>query len=174
MKIAVTGHTAGIGLAIVNLLKKDHKITGFSRTNGYHLKDVDNIVSAAESVDVFVNNAYYKYQQCEILKQLAHRWQGTNKHIINVGSTCINYPRIESELDSDPWEYRDHKTALEKMFRKLAKQPNACTISLINPGAVDTDMIQHLTVPKLSPEDVAQATDLLIKNKKIKELTLWL
>ena len=174
MKIAVTGHTAGIGLAIVNLLKKDHTIIGFSRTNGYNLNDVDNIVSAAEQSDVFVNNAYYKYQQCEILKQLSHRWQGTNKHIINIGSTCVNYPRIESELDSDPWEYRDHKTALEKMFRKLAKQPNACIISLISPGAVDTDMIRHLTVKKLSPVDVAEATNLLIQNKKIKELTLWL
>jgi len=104
---------------------------------------------------------------------LARCWQGTNKHIINIGSTCVNYSRIEAELDNDPWEYRDHKTALEKMFRVLVKQSDACAISLINPGPVDTDMIRHLTVPKLSPVDVAQAINLMIENKKIKELTLW-
>lgn len=174
MKIAITGHTAGIGRAIMDLLKNDHDIIGVSRTNGYNLTDVDTIVSATKHVDVFINNAYYKYQQCEILKQLAYCWHDTNKHIINIGSTCVNYSRIEQELDSDPWEYRDHKTALEKMFRKLTKHPNACAISLLSPGAVDTDMVRHLTIPKLSPVDVAQAVDLLIKNKKIKELTLWL
>jgi len=173
MIVAITGHTRGIGLAVASLLGKEHTIIGLSRANGYDLSDTDAIMSTVKTADIFVNNAYYKYQQCNILKQLAEIWHGTNKQIINIGSTCVNYPRIETELDNDPWEYRDHKAALEKLFRKLVKENNSCIINLINPGGVDTEMIKHLSGPKLSPLAVAEAVKLVIDNKKIKELTLW-
>jgi NAD(P)-dependent dehydrogenase (short-subunit alcohol dehydrogenase family) len=173
MIIAITGHTKGIGLAITTLLNKNNTIIGLSRSNGYNLEDITPIIDAVRHADVFINNAYHKYQQCNILKQLANEWQGTNKQIINIGSTCVNYPRTELELDNDPWEYRDHKTALQKLFRKLVKENNACTINLINPGGVNTDMIKHLSGPKLTTQEVANAVKFIIDNKKIKELTLW-
>jgi hypothetical protein len=173
MIVAITGHTKGIGLAVATVLSKDHTIIGLSRSNGYHLDDITTIINAGEHADIFINNAYHKYQQCYILQQLANMWKGTDKQIVNIGSACVNYPRLESELDNDPWEYRDHKTALEKLFRKLVKENNACVMNLINPGAVDTDMIKHLSGTKLDPMDVANAVQLLLGNKKIKELTLW-
>ena len=58
MKIAITGHTAGIGKAIAESCEAaGHEVVGFSRTTGYHLfKDLELVVADAEDCDVFINN----------------------------------------------------------------------------------------------------------------------
>lgn len=172
MRIAITGHTSGIGLAIFNLFKDTNEILGFSRSNGFNIKDVDPIVESIVDADIFINNAYYEYQQCVLLQKINNMWAGTNRQIINIGSTCVHYPRLEQDLDSEPWPYRDHKSALEKLFRHLVKQENSCRLHLINPGAVDTDMIKHISCTKLEPLSVAIAVQTVINFPSIKELTI--
>jgi NAD(P)-dependent dehydrogenase (short-subunit alcohol dehydrogenase family) len=173
MKIAITGHTSGIGLALANILQQDHTIVGLSRSNGYDIEDVFGIVHAANDCDVFINNAYCEYQQALLLQELYFKWEDTDNQIINIGSVVTNYPRSQIELDSSPWPYRDHKIALEKMFRKLVWRHSPCSLHLISPGPVDTPMVKHLNVPKLNTESVVDAVDMVMKNKHIKELTLW-
>ena len=173
MKIAITGHTSGIGLAIANKLQQDHEIIGLSRSNGYGIDDSTNIFDAASDCDVFINNAYSEYQQALLLQLFYSEWKDTRKQIINIGSVVTNYPRSQIELEHYPWPYRDHKIALEKLFRKLAWERSRCSLHLISPGAVDTPMVKHLRVSKLNPNSVVDAVDIVMQNKYIKELTLW-
>ena len=60
MKIAITGHTEGIGKAIAEAcMDAGHEVVGFSRSTGHHLfKDIESVVAEAEACDVFVNNRY--------------------------------------------------------------------------------------------------------------------
>ena len=173
MKIAITGHTSGIGLALADRLKQDHDIVGLSRSNGYNIEEVTDIVEAAKDCDVFINNAYCEYQQALILQVLYSIWKDTDKQIINIGSVVTNYPRSQIELEDYPWPYRDHKIALEKMFRKLAREHNSCSLHLISPGPVDTPMVKHLQVAKLNPNSVVDVVLNVMYNRTIKELILW-
>ena len=97
MKIAITGHTRGIGKAIADLLP-EHEIIGLSRSNGYDITDVKKIVDAAKDCDIFINNAYHEFDQEKILKALNIEWKNTDKVIISIGSTVTDYPRIERNL----------------------------------------------------------------------------
>ena len=115
MKIAITGHTSGIGLALANRLKQNHEVVGLSRSNGYGIDDTTAIFDAANDCDIFINNAYSEYQQALLLQLFYSQWKDTAKQIISIGSVVTNYPRSQVELDNYPWPYRDHKIALEKL-----------------------------------------------------------
>jgi NAD(P)-dependent dehydrogenase (short-subunit alcohol dehydrogenase family) len=173
MNIAITGNTSGIGLALANRLQQDHDIVGLSRSNGYNIADTTKILDAAKDCDVFINNAYCEYQQALLLQSFYAMWKDSDKQIINIGSVVTNYPRSQVELDNYPWPYRDHKVALEKLFRKLAWERSKCSLHLISPGPVDTPMIKHLNVPKLNPNSVVDVVLNVMYNRNIKELTLW-
>ena len=172
MKIAITGHTRGIGKAITENLK-GNDIIGLSRSNGYEISSIQKIVDTAKDADIFINNAYDGYYQRDLLVAFYNEWKDTNKMIINIGSIVTDYPRIERELDSQPWPYRDHKTALRDTFRKLVKEPHNCRMALINPGATDTDMIKHHTVAKMNPVEVARAVRYVMYNSFVKEMTVY-
>ena len=76
MKIALTGHTSGIGKALYDILSKDHEVVCFSRSNGYNIQDdkiKELIVQESLQCDVFINNAYYEMAQVDILNKL---WLG--------------------------------------------------------------------------------------------------
>lgn len=156
MKIAITGHTQGIGLACAQTFQPNNTIIGMSRSNGFDINDVRKIADAAEHADVFINNAYCGYQQTFLLEEMFKRWANTDKTIVNIGSACTIYPRIEHHLDSQPWPYRDHKQSLVTMFRNLVRQHADCKLQLVIPGPVDTQMIKHLDCKKLHAMDVAQ------------------
>lgn len=172
MKIAITGHSRGIGLAITNQLTQ-HDIIGLSRTNGYDIANISQIIDAVRDCDVFINNAYSDYCQTELLSALYSEWQDLNKVIINIGSAITVYPRTELALNDQPWPYRDHKISLEKEFRKLSWQGNTCKLALVNPGATDTDMMQSHNCIKLNPIEIAKAVELVLNNVYIKEITIY-
>ncbi len=172
MKIAITGHSQGIGLAIANQLIH-HDIIGLSRTNGYDIANISQIIDAVRDCDVFINNAYCDYCQTKLLSALYLEWQDLNKIIINIGSAITVYPRTEVALNDQPWPYREHKISLEKEFRKLAWQGTNCRLALINPGATDTNMMQAHICIKLNPIEIAKAVELVLTNPYIKEMTVY-
>ena len=82
MKIAITGHTAGIGQALAKKYQSaGHEIVGLSQREGNNIRVIPKICDQIESCDMFINNAQAGYAQTELLFEMAKRWQGTNKHI---------------------------------------------------------------------------------------------
>ena len=68
MKIALTGHTKGIGKAIKDVLEPENTVIGFSRTNGFNINNPQAIFDIAKDCDVFVNNAQYKDYQTQLFE----------------------------------------------------------------------------------------------------------
>ena len=63
MKVAITGHTKGIGRAIADLYYTD-EVVGFSRSNGYDIsveESISRIITESLECDIFVNNAYHAF-----------------------------------------------------------------------------------------------------------------
>mgnify|MGYP001626557762 CR=1 FL=1 len=50
MKIALTGHTSGIGKALYDILSQEHDVVCFSRSNGYDIKEDDTIERIVQSL----------------------------------------------------------------------------------------------------------------------------
>lgn len=174
MKIAITGHTRGIGKAISDIFTdQKHEVIGLSRSNGYDIKNTQSIIDAAKDCDVFINNAYLDLQQEKLMKTMNLEWKGTDKVIISIGSIVTDYPRIERELDNQDWPYRNHKRAVRDSFRRMTKFPMSCRLILISPGATDTDMIKQHDCVKMNPIEVAKAVRYALENKFIKELVIY-
>lgn len=170
MKIAITGHTDGLGKALSAKLSQDNEIIGLSRANGYPLSNYTKIVKFIEDCDILINNAYDNYYQCNLLSEVFSMWRYENKKIISIGSAIIDYTRAEKELDSDPWAYRDHKLALRKLFRHLLSLERTCQLLLVNPGPIDTKMTSHLVCKKLHVDTAADLVISIMNQPLIKEV----
>ena len=92
-KIAITGHSSGIGAAVLDvadLTCNDTEIRGYSKSNGWNIADRDGDKIIQELVDydpdIVVNNAYYPKIQTKILQALFEEWKSKDKIIINIGS----------------------------------------------------------------------------------------
>lgn len=167
MKIIVTG-TRGLAKGLQSL---PHDVICLGREF-----DISRVVEWAGSfadADCLINCAYHEFDQVAVLEAFANVWRkDKTKIIINVGSAVSDYSRSETLKDSEYWPYRIHKQALQSSFNRLTKEC-MCAIKLINPGAIDTDMVQHLTVPKMTVEQVSQYINQLITDPVIKRIDLW-
>lgn len=164
MKIAITGHTKGIGLALYNqLFENGHHVVGFSRSNSYDISNIvdrQKILEAIEGFDVFINNAYSPFSQSEMLKEIVARWESQEKLIVNIGSKSI-YADIVPEFMQAYVD--DKKSQIEFITRRRLKaNPQIMSIVL---GLVDTEMSQKLSAKKLNPIDVAKLLVKMIEEK---------
>lgn len=174
MKIALTGHTHGIGAATMKLLQEQgHEIVGFSRSNNWDLTVKENRTRFVKELEVgnydcFINNAYaYKqYQsiegffQVDLLNQLWLLWKNdSTKKIVVIGShsaeTVKNYFH----------PYSIHKKALDdtcKQLRNIHPWPH---IINIKPSYVDTRVVANLkNGEKSKPEEVAELISWALNN----------
>ena len=149
-KIAITGHTKSLGKSLFDSLKTNHEVAGFSRSNGFNIKNPfqrASIVEAVKDFDVFINVVHNYYHQTDMLIELHKSWRGTNRAIINISSQVVS---------SDNWaldnyemmEYKVQKINLETMslhLNKIDALPKLITytISEIN-IEVDTNNIMKL------------------------------
>ena len=124
MKIAITGHTKGLGSKITKHFAKDYEVIGFSRTNGYDIKspmDRKKILKASADADVFINLVHNYYHQTDLLLEFFREWEHQDKLIINISSMVV---------EQDDWgqdrldyiEYKNQKKACESMAHYLAKR----------------------------------------------------
>lgn len=139
MKIAITGHSAGIGQALAKKFEQDgHEIIGLSRRNGYNIRSLPKVVDKIESCDVLVNNAQVGFAQTELLFEVYKRWQGIkDKKIINI-STCMTLFPVSTLPGIDMMLYRVQKIALEEAHQQLLHLQNWPKLILVRPGAVAT------------------------------------
>ena len=143
MKIAITGHTAGIGQAFTKILEsRGHEIIGISRREGENIRRVLHTAGLIEPCDFFINNAQSIYAQTELLYAVWERWQGKEgKYIWNISTQMIEQPindRPDGQNDLTMSQYRNQKLALEEASRQLKFKNHWPQISIIRPGGVAT------------------------------------
>jgi NADP-dependent 3-hydroxy acid dehydrogenase YdfG len=171
MKIAITGGTAGIGLALANAYQsRGHEIVALSRRTGHNIRVTPKVADAIQPCDMFVNNAQAGYAQTDLLFEMAKRWQGTNKHIVVI-STMMTQDPISVLPGIDMTEYRVQKVALEEAVQQLRHHHLGIQITLVRPGDIATS--SDKTVPPsadveswasvlVSTLEMAQANNLVI------------
>jgi len=143
MKIAITGHTAGIGQAFTKILEsRGHEIVGISRRTGENIRRIEHVANMIEPCDMFINNAQTAYAQTELLYAVWGRWQGIEgKYIWNISTQMTEHP-INSLPDGQDdlimSAYRNQKIALEDAARQLRHKKKWPVISIIRPGSVAT------------------------------------
>jgi hypothetical protein len=112
MKIGITGHSEFLGKGLFNLLKKNHDVLGFSRSNGYDLKNHKSILSEVVDLDIFINNTYHPTYQQIIFEELFDLWKYQNKTIFNVLTSAIFN---DGSFD----DYRENKLKLQQSSLNL-------------------------------------------------------
>jgi len=143
MKIAITGHSAGIGAALATAYA-DHEIIGLSRRNGYNIRSVPKVADAIEPCDMFINNAQAGYAQTELLFEMAERWSGTGKRIIVI-STMMTQDPVSAIPGLNMDHYRVQKLALEEAVKQIRNRHIGVRLTLVRPGYIATQPGQ--TVP---------------------------
>jgi NAD(P)-dependent dehydrogenase (short-subunit alcohol dehydrogenase family) len=138
VKIAITGHTAGIGQALAKEYTLDgHEIVGLSKREGHNIRNIPKICDLVEPCNVFVNNAQAGYAQTELLFEMAQRWTNTNKHIIVIGTMMTQDPSASIPgLEMD--HYRVQKVALEEAVQQIRFKKLGVNITVVRPGYIAT------------------------------------
>jgi NADP-dependent 3-hydroxy acid dehydrogenase YdfG len=136
MKIAITGHSAGIGQALAKIYERQgHEVVGLSRRNGYNIKSLHKIVPQIEICDVFINNAQSGFAQTELLFEIWSKWKDQNKTIIVISTMMTDYPISHiPNLDM----YLIQKETLEETVKQLRGKFGKCKLILVKPGKVAT------------------------------------
>lgn len=138
MKIAITGHSAGIGQALSKIYESQgHEIIGLSRRVGYNIRSIPKVVSMIEPCDIFINNAQAGFAQTELLFAVYEAWQQQNKTIINISTMMTSEPN-SSLPGLNMMQYYVQKKALEEaiiQLRGLHQWPRLC---LVKPGGIAT------------------------------------
>jgi len=137
MKIAITGHSAGIGQALAKQYEqRGHEIVGLSRRNGYNIRSLPKVADQIEPCDWFINNAQSGYAQTELLFEISRRWRDVNgKQIINISTMMTLNPLVD---EANMLEYKNQKQALETAHWDLAHRQEWPQLVLIKPGEVLT------------------------------------
>ena len=159
MKIAITGHSAGIGQALANSYQsRGHNIVGLSKRHGDNIRNIIKIAQKIESCDMWINNAQDGFAQTELLFEMARRWQGTRKHIMVISTMMTQQPSSSLPgLDMDL--YRVQKVALEESLRQIRNRHLRINLTLVRPGNVATSTDK--TVPPAA--DVDRWAETLVK-----------
>ena len=143
MKIAITGHAAGIGQAFTKILEpRGHEIVGISRRSGDNIRRIEHTATLIEPCEMFINNAQTQYAQTELLYAVWERWEGKEgKYIWNISTQMTEQPinsKPDGQNDLTMSQYRNQKLALEEASRQLRFKSAWPNISIIRPGGVAT------------------------------------
>lgn len=154
MKVAITGHTKGIGKSIYDILSKNHEVSGFSRSNGYDIsKFYEVIVNNCLNYDVFINNAYCHNYQLLIFNKLLDAWKyNGDKTIINIGSRAMYTQFTEAYSPYALHKRQLHDASIKHVFSGKADE-RRCRVITICPGQLVDEF------ECLHPDDVAKVVE---------------
>jgi short-subunit dehydrogenase len=129
-RVAITGHTRGLGAALFERFSVSDMVVGLSRSNGFDIRKIDKIIERIDECDVFINNAYDRYSQVDLLYAVYDMWKDKEKKIINIGSLASM--GIRDYLQP----YAIHKKALHEAHTQIAYQQNKCKSYIFNIGYI--------------------------------------
>lgn len=129
MKVAVTGHTSGIGKACFEHFDS----IGFSRTTGFNINNPTHIINNLQDSNVFINCAHGGFGQAVMLKAIFDEWRTQEKHIINIGVTKVNVRCWELVHES----YSVEKLAAHAMVDQCQSLDRDCKITNLCLGVVE-------------------------------------
>ena len=167
-KIAIIGHTRGIGKAIADLYtNKKYDVIGMSRSNGFDLvHEQEKILEKIEDCDLVVLNAHSLRGQLTLLKRIygQHSFHKMQVAVITSTSGLDDEPdRLQFKI-WDKFEYSQYceiKKELIQYISELQEELLNRPLSVydICPDVVDTDMTKGLwnNLPKLTAQEVADA-----------------
>jgi short-subunit dehydrogenase involved in D-alanine esterification of teichoic acids len=171
MKIGITGHSDGIGNDIYLNLIKEYDVIGFSRSNGYDIKNTDKIIEQLDNCDVFINNAYEKNYQTILFELLFDKWVFSSKTIINMVSSCVYH--------SSDWspEYANNKKELKNISLNRIENTKNKKVRVINlyPSTLSTHK-NFENLNKLDTEHLAKIINWLVKQPQeieIREMSIY-
>jgi NADP-dependent 3-hydroxy acid dehydrogenase YdfG len=173
LKIAITGHSAGIGQALAKIYEsRGHEIVGVSRRTGGNIRSLSRILNLIEPCDMLINNAQIGFAQTELLFSIWEIWKNTNKTIINIGTQMTNDPVATRE----EWDaYRVQKVSLDTAHYQLRARNSLPKMILVKPGAVATQDNQY--PPEYADVDewantLFQILEIVNPNLEISEIAL--
>jgi len=154
MKIALTGHTGGLGLSMANYFANGHEVIGFSKSTG----NMDQLIPTIQQYDIFVNNACAGFMQADLLYAAYERLKDQPSLIVNLSS-------ISSDgIKSWPHQYAVHKAALDKAAEQLANiKGSKCKIINIRPGWIDVPRVASIMEPKIDPIHICEIIDFVLQ-----------
>lgn len=178
MKIAITGHTKGIGKACADIFN-EHEVLGFSRSNGFDIKEPDAIIESSNDCDVFINNACEGDYQLKLFKHRYITWRDdSEKTIVNLVSKA-KYLNDKDPLRGGSNPYYLNKKFLDEGARRYLFNPSRkCRLINISPGYVLTDgakeNIKMFNHPHITAEQCAEYIKWAVEQPiEIYNLDLW-
>ena len=167
-KIAIIGHTKGIGKAIADLYRaKKYSVLGLSRSNGFDInKDQEKILEHIEGYPLVVINAHAGRAQLELLKRIYGKHAFDKIKVAVITSTSgtdegEDYNEFELWNKFEYVQYCESKKELIEYIEELQQELISKPLSVydICPDVVDTDMTKGLwqNLPKLKASEVADA-----------------
>ena len=163
-KIAIIGHTKGIGKAIADLYrKKNYTVVGLSSSNGYDLQCSQvEIMEQLDDCQLIVLNAYVGRGQITLLKRIYGKFVFEDKKVAVITSTSGTPIGMDEDLQNTEYtDYCENKKNLidyiEELQQELLNKP--LSVYDVCPDVVDTDMTKGLweDLPKLTANEVAEA-----------------
>jgi len=184
MKIAITGHTKGIGKGLFDyLVSNNHEVIGFSRSNGFDIAiDKDKIIEQSKDCDMFINNAQSKNHQTVLFNNIFKLWQNERKTIVNIGSK-VKYQMHNNT--SERSSYGQAKINLaHSVYAKILDGRRQCRVISIDPGLVDTDFSKNTeslglntkNMPALTVDEVVKIASYILELPfyiEVGEISFW-
>ena len=155
-KIAITGHTSGIGLNLFEVFSANgHEVIGYSRRTGSDIEDPDvrkRIIDENADCDIFINNAYSPSGQTKLLEELVAHWDSQPKKIINVSSKLSFFELGKVSVLDDYIKQKSQQNEIIQQ-RFSAAYPQIMNVVI---GLVDTPMSAVFQSPKLDPQTLSE------------------
>ena len=167
MKLVITGTTSGLGLACKDYFKQTYEVVELNRPTYDLDKNLNDYV--LNDFDVYINNAYSKWAQIDLLYKLFELNKGRDCKIINIGSVCADrtYDRV--------YPYAIHKLALNAACLQLQQLDSKCKVVHLRLGRMQTPMTEHRPGPKMDTSLIAKHIEYIMKMDNsivIKELSI--
>jgi len=163
-KIAIVGHTKGIGKAIAKLYEsKKYEVIGLSRSNGYDLiTEQEKIMDKIDECGYVVLNAHAGRGQLNLLKRIYGLHLFDRKKIAVITSTSGTTAGKDDDINTDTYiNYCECKKELIEYINELQQEimDKPLNVYDVCPDTVDTDMSKGLWEewPKLESSEVAEA-----------------